>query len=64
MNVSIWVESNDDKVYMWIEGNKIKGIYLGENPKKEYDFTLTNKFLDATEYAFITVEDFTKTGGD
>ncbi|GEM_PF-2672600 len=64
MNVSITVDPQTEEVLMWIEGNKIKGLYKGTLPQKEYEFILTNRFLDATEYAFITMRDYVQGGGD
>ena len=63
-NVKFVPESSDDSVLVWIEGNLIKGKYVGEEETAgEYDFTLTNKYLQSTQYAFVTIQDYVASGG-
>jgi len=63
-NVKFIPESSDDSVIVWIEGNLIKGKYVGEEETTgEYDFTLTNKYLQSTQYAFVTIQDYVAGGG-
>ncbi len=57
-------ESSNERVVVWIEGNLIKGKYIGTKETEGiYDFTIKNKYLQSTEYAFVTIQDYVASGG-
>jgi len=65
LGVKFVPSSNTDEIEVWIEGDKVKGRYAGkEETTGAYPFSLTNKSISQSEYAFITIEDLVNGGGD
>jgi PKD repeat protein len=52
-------ESDDPRVTVWIEGNKVMGRFIGNREESgSYTFTLTNRGLKNTQYTFIGIDDY------
>jgi len=58
-NVKFIPESDDKRVLVWIEGTKVLARFIGEREEKgQYNFTLINKALKNTQYAFMGIDDY------
>ncbi|MCD6478257.1 MAG: PKD domain-containing protein, partial [Candidatus Diapherotrites archaeon] len=52
-------ESDDPRVTVWIEGDRVMGRFIGNREESgSYTFTLTNRGLKNTQYTFIGIDDY------